>query len=291
MKKCFITFVLFIILVFTLWGCGAPAVDLLSVQEASSPDNQMKIATAYMNGELDSLKKIKKVAIAEFTVGYLYFYEYTGYGTQTTYRFKFSDDAYQYAADKIYNEFVKILKNNGIEVVSDSVVKANENFQKLVGKPVEEIHGYHHVNNKVVKYRLIPAPGFKVTGGGTGFDLAGNSLAQIPNKGLYPKISRDLGADATISVHLIAGYDSKGRLTLGPNHAGNLELFRVFYGVDDDGHNNVFAKNEFVINLDSAFSLKDVGNVEGELTIDQLANAYSSLLNVLFSSTMKKATM
>jgi len=299
MKKCIIAFVLFALLVFTLWGCGAPAVELLSVpavelltiKEASRPDNQMKIATAYMKGELDSLKNIKKVAIAEFTVGYLYYSDYTGFGTQSTSRFKFSDEAYQYASEKLYNDFITILKNNGIAVVNDSVIKANENFQKLVGKPAEEIQGYNPVNNKVIKYRLIPAPGFKATGGGTGLDIAGNSLAQISNKGLYPNISKDWDADATITVHLIAGYDSTGRLNLGPNNVKNLELFRIYYGVDEAEPNNVVAKKEFIVNLDSAFSLKDVGNIKGELSIDQLTDAYSTLLKVLFESTMKKATM
>ncbi|MCX5751853.1 MAG: hypothetical protein NT099_09405 [Candidatus Saganbacteria bacterium] len=257
----------------------AEGAQVFNVADIGKPEVQKQIADEYVTGDPGVLGKIKKVAIAEFTVSYLTGFEEEDYNTDYIRSLQFEDPVYAQGSNYLYDVFVKKLTDAGYSVVPYADVKADKNFQELAGNETEDFITYYFVKKQTVKYRMIPmipAREFKVTGGGVGafgMGIANNAMAQMGNSFKYPRITQDLGADATLVVHLTVGHNGENNMYLMkmPNDSG-MELMRIYAGYNDDGNGNVSAKDTVTVNLDKNFTLDGVGSIGENARYDWTAD-------------------
>ncbi|MDD5456950.1 MAG: hypothetical protein PHV30_07955 [Candidatus Margulisbacteria bacterium] len=292
-KVLFVVIIIFGLLSFSLArgpGKGKAGETSVSLEDLKNRDTQLQTAGKIFRGNIQALKPLKKIAIAEFTVCYLTSYEDERMGLETQMKLAFNDDNFRQGSDLLYDSFVKKFQDAGYEVVPKADVQANANFQKLAGKDSEDMINYTMEDKKTMKFRMIPATGFKATGGGIGAFGSGeaaNALAQMGNRSLYPRITKDLGADATITVHLNVGFDKNFKLVVFWSRSG-VSLMKIYQGFTDDGHDNVAAVNEYEIH-NSFFTLTEALNVSGkELTfkeyMDNMDMLQNSLLDCLLTA-------
>ncbi|MDD5455952.1 MAG: hypothetical protein PHV30_02840 [Candidatus Margulisbacteria bacterium] len=267
---------MFCFFVFSFGGVLDPVIVNPATQEGLN-----EIANQ-LDGDLSVFKRIKKAAVVEFTVCYQNSYQDDRTDEMT---YSYEDPAlYQAASNVLYNTFIEKLKTAGIEIIAPDKLVADENFNKLAGNESETLVWYSRQNKMDVKFLMMPAGGFKATGGGVGaFGMGevGNAMAQRGNQDIYNEINKSLGTDAVITVHLMLGFDRYFKLGISanrnntPNDAIKVDLFDI-YTKDN---------NTYKINLKRSFSTAETSNVKNEeVNMEQYANQMNQLFGNLMDA-------